>query len=257
MQKIFVTIGLVPFVLLSSFAQDLEPVSASADVVLRLGTEADLLRFHLGELIPIKSSYSATIPGRYTWVSQSSKLAAGRSLEISCKPAVERVSGNSESVADLTFSRILYAPCGGVGGGSYSGCADCDGEYPLTAKALTFGVVPMNAYVRFCAAGTYTCQAYSAQVTATSRDEKIRSALLVKSNPIILTIVDDPGWTRSTALANANAYERLCRGDDVVEHRFSECSDVAQRITYLDSLDSPAIEVRWFDGRKHSWDNGF
>jgi hypothetical protein len=32
---------------------------------------------------------------------------------------------------------------------------------------------------------------------------------------------------------------------------------VTQRITYLDSLDSLAIEVRWFDGRKHSWDNGF
>jgi hypothetical protein len=257
MQKILVTIALIPFVLLSSFAQDVEPVPAPADVALRLRTEADLRRFHLGELIPVTFSYSATSPGRYTWVGQSSKLAAARAFEISCKPAAERISRNSESVADLTFARILNAPCGGVGGGGYAVCADCDAEYPLTAKALSFGVVPMNEYVRFCSAGTYTCQASSAEVTATSRDEKIRPALLVKSNPIILTIVDDPGWTRSTALANSNAYERLCHGDDVAEHRFSECSDVARRITYLDTLDSLAIEVRWFDGRQHGWDNGF
>ena len=115
----------------------------------------------------------------------------------------------------------------------------------------------MNEYVRFCSAGTYTCQASSAEVTATSRDEKIRAALLVKSNPIILTIVDDRGWARSAALANASAYERLCRGNDVAEHRFLECTDVARRITYLDTLDSLAIEVRWFDGRQHGWDNGF
>jgi len=258
MQKIFVTIGLALFVLLSSSAQDVAPVPAPADVALTLATEADLHRFHLGELIPVMFSYSATIAGRYIWVSHSSTLAGRRSVEITCKPEVERVSGNSESFADLTFARILNAPCGGVGRSGYdAGCGDCDAEYPLTVKALSFGVVPLNAYVRFCSAGTYTCQAYSAEVTATSRNEKITPALLVKSNPIILTIVDDPGWTRATALANANAYEKLCRGDDVAEHRFLECSDVARRITHLDTLDSLEIEVRWFDGRQHGWDNRF
>lgn len=89
------------------------------------------------------------------------------------------------------------------------------------------------------------------------RDEKIRPALLVKSNPILLTIVNDPGWAHSAALAYAGAYEKLCRGDDAAEHRFLQCSDVARRITYLDTADSLATEVKRFDGRNHGWENGF
>jgi hypothetical protein len=81
--------------------------------------------------------------------------------------------------------------------------------------------------------------------------------LLVTSNPILLTIVDDPGWSHSVALAYADAYEKLCRGEDVAEHNFLQCSYVGQRITYLDTLDSLATEVKMFDGRNHSWDNGF
>ena len=257
MQKFFLTIGLVLFFLSSSSAQDIAPVPAPADVALKLGTEADQHRFHLGELIPLTFSYSATIPGRYIWVSQSSTLAGGRSVEITCKPAAERVNGIPKSGADLTFARILNAPCGGVGGGVFGGCADCDTEYPLTKKALAFGVVPMNEYIRFCTPGTYTCQASSAQVTSTSRDEYIRPALLLKSNLIVLTIVGDPGWALSTALANARVYDTLCRGDDVAERRFLECTDVARRITYLDTVESLTVEVKFFDGRSHGWDSGF
>jgi hypothetical protein len=36
-----------------------------------------------------------------------------------------------------------------------------------------------------------------------------------------------------------------------------ECSDLAQRITYLDTQDSLAAEVKFFDGREHGWDPGF
>lgn len=257
MQKIFVTIGLVLFALSSWSAQDVAPVPAPPDVALKLETEADLHRFHLGELIPVTFSYSATIPGRYIWVTQNSTLAGGRSVEITCKPAAERVSGIPKSRGELTFAQILIAPCGGVGGGGFGVCADCNAEYPLTEKALAFGVVPMNEYVRFCTPGTYTCQASSAQVTSTSRSEEIRPALLVKSNPLVLTIVDDPAWAHSAILANASAYERLCRGDGVAEHRFLECIDVARRIIYLDTMESLATEVKLFDGRSHGWDSGF
>jgi hypothetical protein len=194
MQKIFATIGLVLSVLLSSSAQGVAPVPAPPDVALKLGTEADALRFHLGELIPITFSYRASIPGRYIWVTRSSTLAAGRSVEIACKPAAEPPSGMPKSGPDLTFAQTLIATCGDVGGSAFGACADCDGEYPLTEKPLAFGVVPGNEYLRFCTPGTYTCQASSAHVTSTSRNEKIRPALLVKSNPITLTLVDDPSW---------------------------------------------------------------
>jgi hypothetical protein len=257
MPKLSSTI-VVLIVLISSLAQNVEPVPASSEVVLRLGTEGDGHQFHLGELIPIKFSYSAEPPGRYLWVSQSSKLTGGRSLDISCSPSAERVRMNQGSVDHITFGQMLNARCGaGVGGGSGGGCGDCDGEYPLTATPLTFGVVPLNTYVRFRTPGTYTCEASSADVTSSLRDERIRPALLVKSNPVVLTVVDDAGWKHSAALEYAEVYEKLCRGDDVAEHRFLQCSDVARRITYLDTVDSLATEVKWFDGRNHGWDNGF
>lgn len=259
MQKLLLTTGVVLILLLSSFAQSSQPVWAPADVVLKLGTEGDGQQFHLGELIPIKFSYTAKVPGKYIWVGQSSKLVGGQSLEISCSPSTERVSTPPTSPDEVTFGQMLNPPCGGVGvgGGIGGGCGDCDGEHPLSATALTFGVVPLNTYVRFRAPGTYTCEASSADITATPRDEKIRPALLVKSNPIVLTIVNDSGWAKSAALAYAGAYEMLCRGDDVAEHRFLQCSDVARRITYLDTADSLATEVKWFDGRHHGWENGF
>ena len=71
MQKLFLTIGVVLIFLLSSFGQRSEPVSAPADVILRLGTEGDGQQFHLGELIPVKFSYSAKVPGTYSgWPEQ-------------------------------------------------------------------------------------------------------------------------------------------------------------------------------------------
>ncbi len=256
MQNVFLTTGLVLSVLLSSFAQNAEPVTAPTDVVLKFETEGDEHQFHFGELIPVKFSYGATNPGRYIWVVQSGKLVGGRSLQVSCSPSAEPVRPNPRSVDDPTFGQMLNA-CGGIGGGVGGGCEDCDAEYLLTETAVTFGVVPLNTYVRFRSPGTYTCEASSADITTASRDEKIRSALVVNSNPILLTIVTDPGWAHSAALAYAGVYEKLCRGDDVAADRFLQCSDVARRITYLDTVDSLATEVKGFDGRNHGWENGF
>lgn len=258
MRKLFLIAGVVPIVVLLSFAQRVESVSAPPDVALRLETESDRQEFRLGESIPVKFSYSAKTSGKYVWVSQSRKLNAGRSLEISCSPSGERVSPNPSSADYATFDQMLFALCGsGVGGGISSGCGDCDGEYPLTETAFTFGVVPLNTYVRFRTPGRYTCEASSSDITTSPRDEKIRLALLVKSNPIILNIVEDPGWAHSAAVGYAGVYEKLCRGDDVAEQRFLQCSDVARRITYLDTADSLATEVKSFDGRNHGWDPGF
>lgn len=257
MQKLFLMTGVVLILLLSSFAQSSQPVSAPDDVVLKLGIEGDGRQFHLGELIPIKFSYTAKVPGTYFWVGQNRKLVGGQSLKISCSPSTEHTSTFSSSLDEVTFGQVLNAPCAGVGGGIGGGCVDCDGEYPLSATALTFGVVPLNTYVRFRTPGTYTCEASAAEITSTPRDEKIRPASLVRSNPVVLTIVNDPGWAHSATLAYAGAYEQLCRGDEVAEHRFLQCSDVARRITYLDTDDSLVTEVKWFDGRNHGWDNGF
>jgi hypothetical protein len=55
----------------------------------------------------------------------------------------------------------------------------------------------------------------------------------------------------------AEAYDELCRGDDVPEHRSLQCFGIAAWITYLDTFPSLSAEVRFFDGRNHGWENGF
>jgi hypothetical protein len=112
-------------------------------------------------------------------------------------------------------------------------------------------------YVRFRTSGAYSCVASAADVTTTLPDEKTRTALLLRSNPVVLTIVNDPEWAHSAAVAYADAYEKVCRGDDVPEHHSFQCFDLAERITYLDTAESLDTEVKLYDGRGHGWDNGF
>ena len=256
MQRIFQTAGVVLILALPSFAQNMEPVPSPADIGLQFRTEGDQQQFRLGELILVKFSYSADIPGRYIWVSQSKKLAGGRPVEVSCSPSAERVNLWPPSYEPEKFAQMLNS-CGGVGGGIGSGCADCDGEQTLGTESVSFGLTPLNTYVRFRTPGRYTCIATSADVTTALPDQKIRSALLVTSNPIVLNIVADPEWSHSAAISYAAVYDNFCRGDDVPERHSLQCFDVAGRITYLDTVDSLATEVRLFDGRNHGWDNGF
>jgi hypothetical protein len=115
----------------------------------------------------------------------------------------------------------------------------------------------LNMYVHFRTPGTYTCIASSADITTASADETIRPALLVSSNPLILNIADDPAWAHSAAIGYADAYDKLCRSDPVPEGQLLQCFDISQRITYLDTVDSLAAEVKLFDGRSHHWDNQF
>ena len=175
-------------------------------------------------------------PGTYIRVGQSRKLVGGKSLEVSCSPSTDRVSTPASSPDEVTFGQMLNAPCAGVGGGIGGGCGDCDDEYLLSVTALTFSVVPLNTFVRFRTPGTYTCEASSADITTAPRDEKIRPTFFFKSNPVILTIVNDPGWAHAAAVSYAGAYEKLCRGDDVAKNSFLQCSDLARRITYLDTV---------------------
>jgi hypothetical protein len=256
MQRFFQTAGVVLILALPSFAENMEPVPAPADIGLQFRTEGDQQQFRLGELIPVKFSYSADIPGRYIWVSQSKKLVGGHPLEVSCSPSAERVNSWPPSYEVDKFAQMLNS-CGGVGGGIGSGCGDCDWEQTLGTGSVAFGPIPLNTYVRFRTPGTYSCIATSADVTTTLPDEKIRSALLLTSNHVVLNIVADLEWSHSAASSYAAAYDKLCRGDDVPERHSLQCFDVASRITYLDTIDSLATEVRLFDGRNHGWDNGF
>ena len=260
MQNFILTVIIVMVVRFCSFAQNTE--AAPADVLLNFTTENDRHQFHLGEFIPITYSYAATTPGKYAWVMLNSKLVGGRGIEITCSPSAESARRLPPWVTreNDKFEDMLYALCrGGRGsaGGFGSGCGDCDGEQPLGNTPLGFGLFPLNMYVRFRTPGRYACIASSAEVTTSSSTEKIRHALLVKSQPLDLEIVDDPEWSRSAAAIYASDYDKSCRGNDVPEHNFLQCSNTSRQITYLDTADSLAVEVKFFDGRNHGWDNGF
>jgi hypothetical protein len=243
----------------NSVAQNKEPLPSSAEIKLTFSTDGNRHQFYLGELIPVKFSYIATTPGRYIFVSENTKLAGGHGLDIACSGSAEPVRRSPLlTAADDKFGKMLNA-CGGfgIGGGIGSGTGDGDGEYPLSETAINFGPIALNRYVRFRSSGAYSCIASSADVTTTLKDEKTRPALLVKSNPLDLTLLDDPAWARSAAISYADAYAKLCRGDDVLEHHSLQCFDVAERLAYLDTPESLSAEVKFFDGKNHGWDNGF
>jgi hypothetical protein len=258
MRKTCLTGGVVFLVGMSLFPQNTTPLPAPADVTLTLSTEGDRHQFHLGELIPVKFSYSAAVPGKYVWVSQNTKLPGGHGLDFACSPFAESARPTPFVLgANDKFGEMLMAPCAGVGGGFGGACGDCDGERPLSTTAINFGPVPLNKYVRFRNGGAYTCIASSADVTTASAEDSLRAALLVRSNPLGFTVVDDPVWAHSVAASYAETYDKLCHGNDVPEQRRSQCFDIAGRVTYLDTIDSLAAEVKFFDGRNHGWDNGF
>ncbi len=256
MNKAFRSSCLIVIFRVALFGQSVEPVPAPNDVILHFSTEGDQHQFHRGEFIPVRYSYRSDTPGKYLWMGQSNKLAGGRAVEVSCSPSVEPVTVLSPVLLNMPFDAMLNS-CGGVGFGSSGACGDCDGEITLGLTDLGFGTMPLNTYVRFRTPGTYTCTASAADVTMTSRDEKVRQALLVKSNSLVLTITEDQAWSRSAQTAYADAYNKLCRGNDVATQRFLQCSELARRITYLDTADSLATEVKTFDGRNHGWENGF
>lgn len=259
-------VGFFTMLLVAAAAgQSTEPVPAPPDVFLELQIAASSNRFPLGDLIPIQYSYWSSTPGKYFYVNGGVPLEGMRSLEISCSPPVEsarRVIGMSivKPESGSSFWEMLLAPCGGVGGGIGRGigrCFDCNSEIPLTTTKLTFGKIPLNSYVRFRIAGVYSCHADAAEITATPQGAENRYALLVRSEPIVLRIVNDPIWSKAAANAYSQAFAARCQGANAKSERFLECSDLAQRITYLDTRDSLAAEVRFFDGREHGWDPGF
>jgi hypothetical protein len=99
MEKPVLAAVVVFTLVLSSFAERVEPMPAPADVALELGTEGGEHQFHLGELIPIKFSYSASGPG-YIWTGNGTKFAAGGTLSKS--HARLRQSASSRAQCHLT-----------------------------------------------------------------------------------------------------------------------------------------------------------
>lgn len=250
--KVLATLVACGLFLLAALGQ----VPAPSGVKLSFHTDGNRNQFHLGEMIPIVFSYTASSPGEYVWVEMNTRLRGGRGLNIQCSPQSDKPTSQvSDFSVSIQFERALHAPCEGVGFGSGGGCTDCGGEVPLSSNALSFGPVPLNKYVRFRVAGRYQCTASAADVARASSGESSRYALLLRSDPIQLIVDDDPAWSHEAITAYANSYTQLCRDPNLRKRHTQECSDLAERIKYLDTPESLAMEVKSLNGRDR-W-NGF
>jgi hypothetical protein len=237
-----------------------QPIMAPDDVHLSLRTANERDHFRVGEPIPVEASYSANSQ-QYIYVTNAAKLAGGYPLQIECTPKVESIFQADRAVRaqQSRFQEILVDPtCGaGIGGGIGGGCGDCDGEITLGSSPLRFANWDLNKYVRFSHSGTYSCRATSAQITTAQKEEKYRSALLLQSNLLTVTLTDDPAWAHAEANALGANYRTDCRTIDNFDKRFAHCADIATRLSYLDTLDALAAKIHLLDGINRGWDNGF
>jgi hypothetical protein len=99
MEKPVLAAVVVFTLVLSSFAERVEPMPAPADVALELGTEGGEHQFHLGELIPIKFSYSRAVPDTFGPVTARSSRRGGT---LSKSHARLRQSASSRTQCHLT-----------------------------------------------------------------------------------------------------------------------------------------------------------
>jgi len=230
-------------------AQRAEPWPAPADVHLEFNTEDGQRVFHLGEMVPVTAVYRADVAGKYFRVDDGRKLVGGQPFFVSCSSAAGEVDPPRPNDDFDRFEEILAAPCDGTGSsGGASGVSTT--EHSLDSSGLLM-MWKLNEFARFRTMGTYTCIASAADVTTVPPEKGLRQALLLTSNPVALTIVDDPQWSHRAAVTYTESYERLCRSDDVVEHHYHECFNLAERIRYLDTRESLAAEVRMLDGNNH------
>ncbi len=256
MIKLASLIGAMLSIVMTCSAQHSRPVPAPDDLALSFKTQGDGHLFHVGEAIPIEYEYTA-VAGRYIYVDRYERLIAGRQLEITCTPHAEPARSETPGRSSARFAQMLIdSECMGDGGGVGSGCGDCDGETPVGKTPLNF-IAQLNQYVRFRQPGTYACTASSAQVTSAPRGEQLRNALLTQSNPVELRISDDPGWAHAAAVLYASTFEKNCRNDHLEGQRLIECFDASARLTYLDTPESLASIIRFFNGKQQSWGTGF
>ncbi|HET9743601.1 MAG TPA: hypothetical protein VFQ00_12685 [Terriglobales bacterium] len=230
-------------------AQAPEPIPAPDDILFQFQTQSGQTRFHLGETIPVTFTFSSSSQGQYVFTDCG---AWHRPMNISCSPATDIPIRSLAHPEFNEFERML-SPCLGPGwSDGYYGCAE---PIPLGVTPVRFPA-PLSRYVRFSAPGRYACVATSTQVGKIAGGNS-GPPLMTKSEPLTFEIVDDPNWSHAAAEAYDQTYAKFCRTDDLKEAQQQRCFDIADRIANLDTIESLATEIKYFDGKQHSWDNGF
>jgi hypothetical protein len=126
----------------------------------------------------------------------------------------------------------------------------------LGPGGLQFGY-PLNLEVRIPKPGTYSCVAIASDVTATPFGEPFRPALLLKSDPLVLKIVNDSTWANAAAEEYGGLLEKNCPQVPLEFKQRSQCWDLSRRIVFLETPAALKIAVSLINGRPEKWSTGF
>ena len=239
------------------------------DVHYQLATKDGRVIFHLGEMIELEEAYSADFPDKYLLLSQPKKVN-GHADQLTIEPnhgVIDRVL--DEGVRSV--ESIMHANCGGVGGGSWSGCADCDTQSLLSSSPIK---IPFNLTRQFqiTEPGHYFLQTKAANVVVAPKAEQLSTPITLTSNILEIEVVQDPLWSRETLVAAIAQFDKAeakyisrgwdklpmsQKGTDGIGERMNlegEMQASAEKMKLLDTEESLAEIIRRYDGANTGWD---
>jgi len=239
---------LLPVSLAAQKAQPIEPLPQPADLKLLLQTDDGRTEFHLGELIKLKIGYASPSAGRYLFESTVLSRSGMRSATIECTPK-DKVIDRLEVTGVVSAWQMFYSGpgCGvGFGSGGGIGCADCDGETPITEKPEWWIHILLNQRKQFSQPGRYICRADSADVRLASTSRENPYIFELKSVPVELNIVKDFAWSKQTLDASVTDWQR--RACYLGTENFVNCSEDAEVIRFLNTDDSLRAAASLYPG---------
>src|SRR5207302_763501 len=114
--------------------------------------DAQSTTYHLGELIPLKVGYTASVPGEFKLIGLSRKLKDGQDMTVQCS-AEDGIIDRQKDNGEIGVQQFLRASCSGFGiSGGFGSCSDCDTERLLGPEPI-WKPFYLNYSVQFTRAG--------------------------------------------------------------------------------------------------------
>jgi hypothetical protein len=235
-------------------------------LIFELGTKGGQKAFHLGEIIELEERYSADAPKKYYVLAQPANVEGGYSTKLSILPDEDLID-RTTATGRVSAQAILIANCMGYGisGGASGVCADCGGRLMLGREPIRF---PYALNYRFTIAkpGHYTIAARAGNIVLSNAASEQEKALEVTSKPLEIEILRDENWASQQLAQAVSSFEAAKRnyqlerwderpvaslqGDELMRETkiAKEMNDAAQVIRFLDTEESLAQAVRFYDG---------
>ena len=240
-----------------------------ADLHYQLATADGRTVFHLGEIIELEETYSSEVSDKYLLLSQPKKVH-GHGAQMTIDPnhgVIDRVL--DEGIRSV--ESIMHANCGGVGGGIWGGCFDCDTQWRLSPSPVK---IPFNLTRQFqiTEPGHYFLQTKANNVVVSPTAEQLSRPITLTSNVLEIEVIEDPVWSRQTLAAAVEQFNKaevrhVSHGWDKLPMSQMGAKGIGERINLegemqraaeemkvLDTEESLAEIVRRYDGANIGWD---